>query len=77
MLVFLILERQFLIIRMFNIRQHHKVTSNKYNGFAFPREPHCTYTGKKYTGGKTYFKDYPDLIISIPDNEVFIIKITH
>ena len=38
-------------------------------------ESHTVLTpGKKYTGGKTYFKDYPDLIISIPDNEVFHYK---
>lgn len=27
--------------------------------------------GKKYTGGKTFFKDEPGLIITIPDNEVY------
>ena len=27
--------------------------------------------GKKYTGGKTFFLDYPDLVISIPDNELY------
>jgi hypothetical protein len=27
--------------------------------------------GKKYTGGKTFFKDFPDLVISIPDNELY------
>jgi hypothetical protein len=27
--------------------------------------------GKKYTGGKTFFKDNPELIITIPENEVF------
>jgi hypothetical protein len=38
-------------------------------------ESHTVLTpGKKYTGGKTYFKDFPDLIISIPDNEVFHYK---
>ena len=30
--------------------------------------------GKKYTGGKTFFQDYPDLVISIPDNEVYHYK---
>jgi hypothetical protein len=30
--------------------------------------------GKKYTGGKTFFKDYPDLIISIPEEEVYHYK---
>lgn len=28
--------------------------------------------GKKYTGGKTFFQDFPDLVISIPDNELYI-----
>jgi hypothetical protein len=27
--------------------------------------------GKKYTGGKTFFKDRSELIVTIPDNEVF------
>ncbi|WP_241279554.1 Z1 domain-containing protein [Chryseobacterium cucumeris] len=27
--------------------------------------------GKKYTGGKTYFKDFPDLVINIPNEEVY------
>jgi hypothetical protein len=27
--------------------------------------------GKKYTGGKTFFQDFPDLVISIPDNELY------
>ena len=27
--------------------------------------------GKKYTGGKTFFKDEPGLILTIPDNEVY------
>jgi hypothetical protein len=27
--------------------------------------------GKKYTGGKTFFQEFPDLVISIPDEEVF------
>lgn len=27
--------------------------------------------GKKYTGGKTFFEDFPDLVISIPDNELY------
>lgn len=27
--------------------------------------------GKKYTGGKTFFQDFPDIVISIPDEEVF------
>jgi len=27
--------------------------------------------GKKYTGGKTFFKDKPELIITIPESEVF------
>lgn len=27
--------------------------------------------GKKYTGGKTFFQDFPDLVISIPDEEVY------
>jgi len=27
--------------------------------------------GKKYTGGKTFFQDKPELIITIPENEVF------
>lgn len=27
--------------------------------------------GKKYTGGKTFFKDTPELIITIPEDEVF------
>lgn len=26
--------------------------------------------GKKYTGGKTFFQDYPDLVISIPTDEL-------
>lgn len=30
--------------------------------------------GKKYTGGKTYFEDFPDLVISIPDGEVYHYK---
>ena len=30
--------------------------------------------GKKYTGGKTFFQDFPDLVISIPDNEVYHYK---
>jgi hypothetical protein len=30
--------------------------------------------GKKYTGGKTFFQDFPDLVISIPDEEVFHYK---
>lgn len=30
--------------------------------------------GKKYTGGKTFFQDYPHLVISIPDNEVYHYK---
>ncbi|MCC8087738.1 MAG: Z1 domain-containing protein [Rikenellaceae bacterium] len=30
--------------------------------------------GKAYTGGKTFFKEIPDLIISIPDDEVFHMK---
>ncbi len=30
--------------------------------------------GKKYTGGKTFFEDFPDLVISIPDEEVFHYK---
>lgn len=30
--------------------------------------------GKKYTGGKTYFEDFPDLVISIPDEEVYHYK---
>ena len=27
--------------------------------------------GKRYTGGKTFFKDNPELIVTIPENEVF------
>jgi len=27
--------------------------------------------GKKYTGGRTFFQDFPDLVISIPDEEVY------
>ncbi|MDR2926797.1 MAG: Z1 domain-containing protein [Cytophagaceae bacterium] len=27
--------------------------------------------GKRYTGGKTFFKDKPELVITIPENEVF------
>jgi hypothetical protein len=27
--------------------------------------------GKKYTGGKTFFQDFPDIVISIPDEEVY------
>jgi len=27
--------------------------------------------GKKYTGGKTFFQDFPDLVISIPDSELY------
>jgi hypothetical protein len=30
--------------------------------------------GKKYTGGKTFFQDFPDLVISIPDEEVYHYK---
>jgi len=30
--------------------------------------------GKKYTGGKTYFQDFPDLVISIPEEEVYHYK---
>jgi hypothetical protein len=30
--------------------------------------------GKKYTGGKTFFEDFPDLVISIPDEEVYHYK---
>lgn len=30
--------------------------------------------GKKYTGGKTFFQDFPDLVISIPDDEVYHYK---
>lgn len=30
--------------------------------------------GKKYTGGKTFFRDFPDLVISIPDEEVYHYK---
>lgn len=30
--------------------------------------------GKKYTGGKTFFQDFPDLVISIPDQEVYHYK---
>jgi hypothetical protein len=30
--------------------------------------------GKKYTGGKTFFEDFPDLVISIPDDEVYHYK---
>lgn len=27
--------------------------------------------GKKYTGGKTFFKDYPSLVLTIPENQVY------
>ena len=27
--------------------------------------------GKKYTGGKTFFQDFPDLVVSIPETEVY------
>ena len=27
--------------------------------------------GKKYTGGKTFFEEFPDLVIPIPDNELY------
>jgi hypothetical protein len=27
--------------------------------------------GKKYTGGKTFFQEFPDLVISIPDQELY------
>lgn len=27
--------------------------------------------GKKYTGGKTFFEDFPDLVIPIPENELY------
>jgi hypothetical protein len=30
--------------------------------------------GKKYTGGKMFFQDFPDLVISIPDDEVYHYK---
>jgi hypothetical protein len=30
--------------------------------------------GKKYTGGKIFFKEFPQLVISIPDNEVYHYK---
>lgn len=30
--------------------------------------------GKKYTGGKTFFKDSPGLVVSIPDDEVYHYK---
>ena len=30
--------------------------------------------GKKYTGGKTFFQDFPELVVSIPDNEVYHFK---
>lgn len=30
--------------------------------------------GKKYTGGKAYFQDFPDLVISIPEDEVYHYK---
>lgn len=30
--------------------------------------------GKKYTGGKTFFEEFPDLVISIPDKEVYHYK---
>lgn len=30
--------------------------------------------GKKYTGGKTYFQDFPGLVISIPKEEIYHVK---